>query len=500
MPISKKNYIHSRNGRIGNGTDHTAADVDSIISELQTSKAKRLIIHFHGGLVSKESGLEIAQRLMPVYSPGGYPLFFVWESGALETVRNNLGDIAKERIFQELVRKVLEFALGKLGFQDGTRSIKGKQVAPDEIKKQVQAWFNNPDVAAVPFSSGVPYADTTARAAAQDIDENEIQVNLEADADFLRALQSVSDVPESTRSALGIAGIQPALTKMDETVLSSIAPREAGATRGLFSLARVAILVAKVLARVIKRSLASRDHGFYATTVEEVLREFYVETIGKAFFWNQMKKDTSDAFENDPNLHVGTAFLSRLKAATENGLQLEKIYLVGHSTGGIYISNFLNAVDAMQFAPSMQFDIVLLAPANTHELFDETIRQHGNRIRWLRMFGMKDSVECNDGLLGDGVARALYPSSLLYFVSGLLEYETDAPVLGMQRFLNEASVFTAQDYPESDRLRTWLSTPIDRLVWSSTDDGDGRCSESHKHGDFDNDAATLKSLAWIVTH
>jgi hypothetical protein len=117
------------------------------------------------------------------------------------------------------------------------------------------------------------------------------------------------------------------------------------------------------------------------------------------------------------------------------------------------------------------------------------------------MFGMKEEVECDDGLLGDDWKRAFYPSSLLYFVSGLLEYEPDAPLVGMQRFLNKNDIFKAPKYSESDSLRAWLATPTDRLVWSKTNNGaDGQRSQSRKHGDFDNDPETLASLTWIVTH
>lgn len=499
MALSKNHYIHSRNGQIGVNVDHSAKDIDEIIRTIQESNSDRLIIHFHGGLVSKKSALETAERLNPIYSEGGYPLFFVWESGAWETVRNNLADISKEPIFQELVRKVLEFVLGKLGIQEGVRSISGQQIDPDKIKQQLNAWFIDPANSAVPYSEWAHHTQGDSRSVISTIDENEIQLNLEADTDFLNALQSISDVPKNVRSAMNIGNVPPSSSKIDAAVRAELAPAEPDATRGVFSLVKVAMTLAKVVARVIKRFLSSRDHGFYATVVEEILREFYGDIIGQSIFWNQMKKDTQDAFGGDPDLHVGTALLTRLKPVLEKGA-FKKIFLIGHSTGGIYISNFLKAVDDMQIESSVQFEVILLAPANTHKLFNETIQNHGNRIRSLRLFGMKDEVERDDGLLGDDWKRAIYPSSLLYFVSGLLEYEVDAPLLGMQRFHNLNSLFNAPGYPESDQLRTWLTQSEDRLVWSKTDDGKGRCSQARKHGDFDNDEQTLASLVWIVTH
>ncbi len=500
MAVPLTHYLHSRNGCIGAGTDHGPAEVDAIIAALRASGRRRLVLHFHGGLVPKAAGLDIAQRLLDadVYA-GAYPVFFVWESGALEAVRNNAGEIAAEPIFQELVRKVLEYALARTGMQDGTRSLKGSQVDPVEVKAQVRAWFANPQGKPPLYGNGRAFADGAARAAAGMIDENEIQLDLEADTDFLRALHSLADVPAGVRSAMVTAGVAPASTKMDAAVLAEIAPPAAGA-RGLVSMARVAWYVAKILAKVVWRILNSRDHGFHATVVEEVLRALYGDVIGKTFFWDRMKQDTLDAFGGNPQLHAGTALLHRLKDAMNQGLALERIYLVGHSTGGIYISHLLDAVDAMGFPAQTQFDVVLLAPANTHRLWAWTVSHRGERIRWMRMFGMNDDVERADGLLGDDWRRALYPSSLLYFVSGLLEYETDAPLLGMRRFLDLPQVFTAPAYPESDQLRGWLGTPSDRMVWSLADGGNGLQSHSRKHGDFDNDLSTLDSLRWIVSH
>jgi hypothetical protein len=501
MAVPKAHYIHSRGGKIGGAVDHAPADLDAIVTAIRDSQAKRLIIHFHGGLVSKASGMEIAERLLPHYSVGGYPLFFVWESGALETVRNNLADISKEPIFRELVRKVLEYALGKVGVQDGARSVSGPQVDPLVVKDEVRQWFADPANESVPFAGGRPNAGPGERAAAQAVDENAIQLDLESDPDFLRALQGIAEVPAGVRSATGVGAVAPTPTRMDPDKLAEIAPAEAGQTRGLLSLVKVAMLIAKIVVRTVGRLIDSRDHGLYVTVVEEVLREFYVEAIGKAFLWNQMKKDTRDAFGADPDVHAGTALLARLKAAMENGLSLERIFLVGHSTGGIYISNFLDAVDALGFDPAVKFDVVLLAPANTHRVFDQTVTQRGQRIRWLRMFAMKDEVEREDGLLGDDWKRAFYPSSLLYFVSGLLEEKPDTPLLGMQRFLNLNQLFAAPEFAECDRMRAWLASPADRPIWSLTaGEIPGESSQSRKHGDFDNDAQTLASLRWIVTH
>jgi|CXWL01.1.fsa_nt_gi pimeloyl-ACP methyl ester carboxylesterase len=501
MSIGKQNYLHSINGLIGTGGDHGVADVHAIVSAIGASKTKRLILHFHGGLVNKANALTIAETLKPIYESGGFPLFFVWESGAGETVRNNTAEIAREPIFQNLVRKVLEYALQHLGAANGTRSIVGAQIDPVDVKNTIDEWFADPSGKVPPYSDDAPMNDPQVRAAAPLVDDNLLQLDLENDREFVEAMGTLATAPTGVRSAEADRSTSPEPTRMDADKLAEIAPSTEDAGRGVISMLKVALFVAKILRRVIKRFLKSRDHGYYATVVEEVLREFYVDQIGKAFLWNQMKKDTADAFAGDPGKHAGTAFLAALKDALAKGLELERIFLVGHSTGGIYISHFLEAVDSMGFDSKITFDIVLLAPANTHQQFSETVTRHGARIRWLRLFGMQDDVERSDGLLGDDWRRALYPSSLLYLVSGLLEYDVDAPIVGMQRFLKLENVFNASaGYAESDTLRHWLKEPLDRIVWSRTDDGDGRRSQSRKHGDFDNDPSMLESLIWIVTH
>ena len=155
MTVSKNHYIHSRNGCIGDSTDHGPVDIDAMFTAIRASGAKRLVVHFHGGLVSKIDGLDIASRLMDVYSPPGtnncYPVFFVWESGAMETVRNNLADIAKEPIFRQLLRKLLEFTFSHTGMQDVTRGVIATTVRPNDIRDVLNAWFANPDQE-VPYS------------------------------------------------------------------------------------------------------------------------------------------------------------------------------------------------------------------------------------------------------------------------------------------------------------------------------------------------------------
>src|ERR1041384_2160127 len=103
--------IHTRgDGHLG---DTSAAEGRQIAARI--ADKPRSVIHIHGGLVNKSSGLAGAQRLDAYYRAAGtLPLFFVWESGPWETVRNNWKEIFDEKLFQALLKRLLKHARGKL--------------------------------------------------------------------------------------------------------------------------------------------------------------------------------------------------------------------------------------------------------------------------------------------------------------------------------------------------------------------------------------------------
>jgi hypothetical protein len=82
--------------------------------------SERVVLHFHGGLVSEKRGRAIAAGLLPVYrAAGAYPVFFVWRSGLLEILRGHLTEIADEDAFKALTKLVVKFVVAKLlGVED----------------------------------------------------------------------------------------------------------------------------------------------------------------------------------------------------------------------------------------------------------------------------------------------------------------------------------------------------------------------------------------------
>jgi hypothetical protein len=160
MEMDKLHYIHSRGGRIGGRADTSAADTDAMVEALRRDGRRHLIIHFHGGLVSKENGLKIAENLFPIYSPsiktGGYPIFFVWESGAWETIRNNITELADEPVFKQLLRKVLEYAFEKVGGRLGDAGRGGLALGGGRAQVTIELGFGGRRAGDIPFRDLVP--------------------------------------------------------------------------------------------------------------------------------------------------------------------------------------------------------------------------------------------------------------------------------------------------------------------------------------------------------
>lgn len=96
----------------------TTADVDAIfenyleqaIQEAEGNKPLRLLFFAHGGLVSEGDGLLIAHKQIKWWMANGvYPLFFVWETGFLETLGELTGVRGLTRGFGEGIDKTIEW-------------------------------------------------------------------------------------------------------------------------------------------------------------------------------------------------------------------------------------------------------------------------------------------------------------------------------------------------------------------------------------------------------
>ena len=174
-----------------------------------------------------------------------------------------------------------------------------------------------------------------------------------------------------------------------------------------------------------------------------------------------------------------------------------RIVLVGHSAGAVFIDNLLEATRKARQEGRLPADfayegVLFLAPACTFADFARVLPRDGEPplFRQFRMFTMDDDHERTDRLVS-----VVYPRSLLYFVSGVVEREDDGknafdmPLVGMERYY--ARDTSTRDVYEDlgDEMRTVrefvLTGP--RTVWSVTgaDALPGFRSDSISHGGFD---------------
>lgn len=488
-----ENIIHTQNGLLHADTPLTK--VDDLVS--RAVDHGNIVLHFHGGLVSEAKGRQIAEFLAPKYDvAGAFPIFFVWEAGLLETVRNNLEEISKERLFRLILKRVVKVVTRKAAQTQGERAT-GALPAVDtsareaELDAALDAMARGDDVAP-PSPPPPPVSPLTQM--------EEVQLETELSTDFLlrQEVEAVSNglrTPDeiaadmASRSATTVKG--SATTLMDPESLDNLVDRPAPGDRGVISTARVVKAIIAVAKRAIGRFLDGRGHGLHATLVEEVLREFYLANVG-GLIWKLMKKDTEDSFGDAADCG-GTAVLRRLSDKMGDGDGV-KITLVGHSTGAVYIAHLMKK--AAEIRPQgFDFNLVFLAPAVTFDLIHQAISNHAEQCAGIRIFTMTDANERNDVLV-----PVLYPHSLLYFVSGVVEFEPDAPILGMARYFDK-SAFPDADFLTVGAMRTYLDQDDDRVIWSITRGAPaGRNAAAVKHGDFDNEDETIASVQHIIAN
>ncbi|GAA4245194.1 hypothetical protein GCM10022255_011510 [Dactylosporangium darangshiense] len=493
--IAAPRIIHT--GPDGTLASTSAEQVAAIAAEV--ARSERAVLHFHGGLVNEASGMATANGLAPVYAEAGaVPVFFVWRSGFLETVTGNLREILAEDIFGRMLKWVLQFAVGKVRESGGGRAFGGIEPAPgDEVDADLHA--RHADL--VPFA-GEGAADISGVSQAErDAFERVVSADPQLRAQAAAVLAGREPGPREP-GARGIEGAGPPVaTRMDPGVLDELArEEEVEGGRGLIGTALLARKCASVLVHVVARFRAGSDHGVYSTVVEELLREFYLGSIGAAV-WAAMKGETADTFAAGTQ-RGGRLFLDGLAAALATDPHRPQLTLVGHSTGAVFIDNLLTELGRMHGAGTLPDGVLVrnvafLAPACTSAHFAAVLGGQPRLFERFRMFTMSDEAECADRLLG-----AFYPRSLLYLVSGILERDAAGasacmPLAGLARYLTLRADAPTDLVGVRDFL---LELGTDRLVRSpsSQDAPLGMRSGALTHADFDNDPLVLASLRHLV--
>lgn len=507
--MSTPHIIHLANGRMKGDTDRE--QVRELIRHLMDHDGPGgAVIHFHGGLVGQAAGRKIAEDLDVVYrEAGALPLFFVWEAGLLEVLKNNLGELAQEMLFEILWKRIVAIVKRKAMQTIGMKSMNTLPPMDTAISDAaIELALQGVSL------EGIKLDELPAPENVDELGDKE-QAALEAELAFdfplVTEIKKVSAgllTPQEIEQQEGSKGAAPIRSStrslMDPEAVERYVERPNANAKGLISTAKFIAGVVKIAARCIKRFKKGRDHGLHATVVEEILREFYVGNIGGTV-WELMKKDTLDAFGPDPDVHGGTAFLTELRDALPED-HAPVLTLVGHSTGAIYIANLLEKAEQIfHDRPDVKFRVVFLAPAITFERCARMVEEHGHRISEiarpklaLRMFTMTDEMERKDRMLS-----VIYPHSLLYFVSGVIEKDDhgDKAIVGMERYYSDTR-YPDDRFPEIVPFRRYIKghdTSHDHhVVWSVVNADDGFSSSCESHGDFDNDPITRSSLKHLL--
>jgi hypothetical protein len=470
----------------------TPEDIDVIFETLEIQKKTHLLLYFHGGLVSAENGIKTAEYVTPTILSENdpvntvdnsiHPVSFIWETDLLSIIKANFSQVSDTDFFKKLLEKIVKVAGEKLGIDvesnGGSRGI--STFSYEEIKEELEkdAPFEKYKIDEGSRSSNITtYNDRFL----QDEIEASIEIEFSIDPDFN------ANLFEQLSSA------EYQLIKKENTA-NILSP----GSRGILSLAKLIKAAVTVIFKIIKRHVNKRDHGFYPTIIEEILREIYIADVG-TWAWGEMKNKAEQMWlpDNDNvtglDCHAGFYFLVKLKefASRNNNITVD---LVGHSAGSIAICYFMREFVKMNINVQLRH-LFFLAPACRSDLFRDMIIKNKDKFKHFRMFTMSDENEIKDRCI-----PGLYTRSLLYMISGILEKdEFDAYILGMQRFQLNATPF------ENDHLLNeiidFMKLEKNRIIYAATDEAalEGFRCKSLQHGGFATDAVeTIKSIAFTL--
>ena len=451
------------------------ADIDAMFQKYEAENIRRITLYFHGGLVNEKTGMQTAIKMEKHFSSiNQRPICFVWETGLMETVSSNIGKISETKLFGKLIKILTKKLASKLGFDIAD----GRGAGVSLTNAQVETELNK----RIPF-------------------ENYTQNNLESKGRGADASANLPTKPEDLEGEFKfeIEADFELISILGETQIT-VPNNSGGQSRGIIDTALLIKSVAKIAFRVIKRFVIKRDHDFYPTIIEELLRELYIAELG-AWVWNNMKVKSNDMWKDntgvsDINQYAGRYLFDKLIAYHKLHPEIQ-VNLVGHSAGSIAICNFLKMSAATY--PQLIFEnIIFMAPACRIDLFRDEIVLHQNRFKTFRIFTMTDNNEKHDILV-----PYLYTHSLLYLISGILENEGsdfDAYVLGLERHIKATVPYdTVKEITDANKFI--YEAGKNRVAFSQTDGtaSEGLRTQSLSHGGFDDDDATISSIKFMLT-
>ncbi|KQT18319.1 hypothetical protein ASG31_06215 [Chryseobacterium sp. Leaf404] len=493
--LSRNNYVSvGKDGTFFPGNNplfnSTPQEIDQLFQNLKDKNLTKIVLYFHGGLVPARDGMETAGRIVKYVEKdtNAHPICFIWETGLQKTVADNLDIAQKSDFFKKLMVKVIKVAGKKLGIEavDNIGNSKGVETMKEsEIHAELnrEEPFKNYQVNAGSKSASVIYAETISSDAAIEARilpeiEAELEEEIESDQEFKNSAAAEKSEQEARLLNPEYAGVEVAEGK------------------GIISSAKLIAAAVKITYNVIKRHIQKTDHDFYPTVIEEILREIYVSNLGN-WLWGNMKKKaaamwkSSDFTGDYQDWHVGSYVIKKLEEYQKESGKPLTVDLVGHSAGSIVICELFKKLKAEKSELKFR-NVMFFAPACRCDLFDEAILSSPERFSSFRIFTMKDDLEKQDHLV-----KHFYPRSLLYLISGILEEERDAHILGLQRHITGNKPYIGDMFT---RIKTFLADE-GKIVYSKSDDTalNGFKTGSLSHGGFDDDKeTTLDSMVYLI--
>jgi hypothetical protein len=205
--------------------------------------------------------------------------------------------------------------------------------------------------------------------------------------------------------------------------------------------------------------------------------ECFTGPLGRGL-WSEMQTDAEIAFRDEEMAGSKVIeMLTELMRAVPADKR-PKLHLVGHSAGSIFLGHLLTRWTANGGADIEFENLILFAPACTHEFFHDRIKPalETRTVKNLSHFLLDDKAERDDTV-------SLYGKSLLYLVSRSYQQKgVEVPLMGMEKYLKKL--------PVSGIPKTRINhfTPADKPDWT----------QSTSHGGFDNDLPTMNSALRLI--
>jgi len=217
-------------------------------------------------------------------------------------------------------------------------------------------------------------------------------------------------------------------------------------------------------------------------TLELVVRGLKVRGL-----WNEMKENAWRAtLLEDGGARLVAQTLKKFIDKNPNGVE---VHLAGHSAGSIFLAPLVQYFTSEGEIPGAAWagtqglggkikSCTLWAPAIRIREFRETYLPaiKSGMLERFSLYTLFDVAERSDNVSN------IYRKSLLYLVSNALEHRYEEPLLGMEKFVEQAKDLVKLFSRVKAR---WVKAPDD------THDP-GEC-KVRRHGDFDDDQLTLMS-------